>query len=111
TEDAGARLDVPVVAATASAPTAATLLPWSTSSFLEFHSARVRNDLLFFNPAPLDIHPPTRPSKVEKSRKPLAFVGTTEADDPLEIARIRDQMRRFQPEHERSALPTGIALF
>jgi hypothetical protein len=84
-------------------------------SFVELHTARVKNDLMMFHPdfPGLD---PALPREIDRAadttEAPLSFVTPPRTDDLLELTRRRDRLLLFRQEHrsgEGTAL--GLAVF
>ena len=91
--------------------------PTASGTFVEFHSARVENDLMLFKPtlvgiapegsarnAALLAHPPTKPK--------VRFFVPAEGGDPLEVRRDRDRLVLFRgPQSQGGSIAVGLGMF
>ena len=92
-------------------------LATAPGTFVEFHSARVENDLMLFKPtlvgiapegsarsAALLAHPP--------AKKQIRFFVPAEGGDPLEVRRDRDRLVLFRgPQSQGGAIAIGLGMF
>lgn len=83
-------------------------------SFVEFHTARVKNDLMIFHPDFPNLDP-SLPRERDRAAEPDAasfgFVQTPRTDDLLELTRRRDRLLLFRSERrtgESTALGLGL---
>ncbi|MCA1664677.1 MAG: hypothetical protein LC659_10475 [Myxococcales bacterium] len=95
------------------APNPAPIAP--PSSFVDFHAARVKSDLMIFHPDFADLVP-ALPRQVDRAPAPtagaLSFVAPPRTDDALELARRRDRLLLFRPERRTSeGAALGVGLF
>lgn len=97
-----------LLAPATTAPPRANLSP----SFVEFHTARVKNDLMMFHPDFPNLEPAIRRETdraADTSAAPLSFVTPPRADDLLELTRRRDRLLLFRGE-QRTSQGTALGL-
>jgi hypothetical protein len=88
-----------------------------TPDFVEFHSARVQNDLLLFQPSLIGITPAIRSGNTARltgppPKKELHFFAPAKAADDLEVRRDRDKLLLFRgPQPQGAAVGLGVAMF
>src|SRR6476620_7050465 len=87
------------------------------ASFVEFHSARVANDLMLFKPTLVGITPagPARNGALfarSPSKKQIQYFVPAEGGDALEVRRDRDRLVLFRgPEAQGAAIAIGLGMF
>jgi hypothetical protein len=95
---------------------AVTRLPADSKSFVEFHSARVENDLMRFQPTLVGLTPPgvsRNAGLLSRSpEKKIRFFVPIKSNDDLEMRRDRDRLLLFrEPQPMGSGMGLGIAMF
>ena len=88
-----------------------------SATFVEFHSARVENDLMLFRPTLIGIAPLGRGRNAElfaaaPAKKSFRFLAPAEAGDALEVRRDRDRLVLFRgPQSQGASVAAGLAMF
>jgi hypothetical protein len=108
----GARVDSST-GSSADAPPPIQIFP----TFVEFHSARVENDLMLFAPTRVGIAPAGR-SRVPEllgtapAQHEMHFFVAAEAADALDLRRDRDRLLLFRgPQPQGASVALGLAMF
>jgi hypothetical protein len=85
------------------------------SSFIAFHTARVKHDLMMFHPDYPGLQMALRREggdEADAAASSFHFVSASRAADPLEVSRQRDRLLLFRPESSRGAgTALGLGLF
>lgn len=107
----GAKIDSATGAGLAVPPRTKTL-----PTFVQFHSARVENNLMLFQPTQVGITPGRTRNAGLLARPPVKnevrFFAPTEAADDLEVRRAHDRLLLFRgPQPQSAALALGLAMF
>jgi len=88
-----------------------------STTFVEFHSARVEHDLMLFKPTLVGIAPMGRSRSVElfssaPAKKAFRFLAPAESGDALEVRRDRDRLVLFRgPQSQGASVAIGLAMF
>jgi hypothetical protein len=112
TGDGGAKVDSATHTVLA-VPPLATVSP----TFVEFHSARVENDLILFQPTLVGITPAGSARGAglftpSPAKREIRFWVPAEGGDGLEVRRDRDRLVLFRgPQPQGAAVGTGLAMF
>ncbi len=110
TRNLGAKFDAVTVATLTPRP-----LGYVSKTFIAFHSARVRNDLMLFSPTLVGVAPAGRQRDAEAFRatgKRKWFATTARAADELELRREQDRLLLFRgPQPRAGAIGIGLAMF
>jgi hypothetical protein len=113
TADDGAKIDPATRTVLDVAP-----LANASPSFVEFHSARVENDLMMFKPTLVGITPagPARNADLIAAspvkKKQMRFLVAAQGGDVLEVRRDRDRLVLFRgPQPQGAAVGIGLAMF
>jgi hypothetical protein len=108
----GAKVD-PGTGAVNAVPPLANVSP----TFVEYHSARVENDLILFPPTLIGIVPPVGARKPElfaraPAKKVAHFFTPTKIADDLEVRREHDKLLLFRdPQSQGASVGIGLAMF
>jgi hypothetical protein len=88
------------------------------STFVDFHSTRVENDLMLFKPTLIGIAPIGRARSVDlttaaPAKKSFRFLApAVEGGDALEVRRDRDRLVLFRgPQSQGASVAVGLAMF
>ena len=87
------------------------------ATFVEFHSARVENDLMLFKPTLVGIAPLGHSRNEElfaaaPAKKAFRLFAPAEAGDALEVRRDRDRLVLFRgPQSQGASVAVGLAMF
>ena len=87
------------------------------ATFVEFHSARVENDLMLFKPTLIGISPAGSARHAElfahsPAKKQIRFLVPAEAGDALEVRRDGDRLVLFRgPQAQGAAVGLGLVMF
>jgi hypothetical protein len=98
-------------------PDVAPLVTVSTT-FVQFHSARVENDLMLFKPTLVGLPAPAHARTAElfarssPKKKEIRFFVPADSADGLEVRRDRDHLLLFRgPQPQGGAIGVGLAMF
>lgn len=89
----------------------------SIKTFVDFHSSRVENDLMLFQPTLVGIPPVGRARNAETFSRPRTkprkwFLANAKAADELALRRDRDRLLLFRgPQAQGGAIGIGLAMF
>jgi hypothetical protein len=112
TADDGAKIDPATRTVLDVAP-----LANASPSFVEFHSARVENDLMMFKPTLVGITPAGAARNADliapsPAKKRTRFLVAAQGGDVLEVRRDRDRLVLFRgPQPQGAAVGIGLAMF
>ena len=87
------------------------------STFVEFHSARVENDLMLFKPTLVGIAPIGRGRNADlfaaaPAKQGFRLLAPAEAGDALEVRRDRDRLVLFRgPQSQGASVAIGLVMF
>lgn len=84
-----------------------------STGFVEFHSARVENDLMLFQPTLIGLTPPgvSRSTGLSATQKEARFFVPVRSSDDLEMRRDRDRLLLFREPQPGGGMGLGVMMF